>query len=294
MVCLNTVGVANLGAVVPYNDGTKQSITNPGGGDPPIIEALYPEDNAINIPANGFQLQVYIEDKEDHKFDWTITTNPDIGSAGQTGDSDGIKTCKLDYKKINCKNTYEWTVWASDGFSENTDTFTFTTDEYIPTTVKITVRVPFDGPTEVEMRTGNVDENVYNWTGLSHKVKIEWQVINEWQSPYNQTVRIRMAEWPQTPPFKLLRFWYTTGMIKIYNPKKDPEHRYPLERFNIIKVNVANESLNPPKYESGVEYLDIELAREQYIEMSYVTIHFRAGIFPNWVWGGLNFDPRDE
>ena len=291
LICLNTVLVAGVETSKIGNNDTFQLLSNPGTGNPPAIRDPYPEDNEEDIPANGFQLQIYIEDVEDHVFDWTITTSPDIGSAGQNADTDGVKTCTLDYLKINCQKTYKWTVWASDGTSENSKTYTFTTEEYIPTMANITVKVPFNGPTEVEIR--NVYETIYNWTGLSHKVKIEWQVINEWQSSYTENVRIRMGEWQQTAAFKLFQFWYTTGMVRIYYPVTDPNHEDPLGSFEIIKLTLSNQSSKPPIYESGVDYLDMELAWEQFIEIGIVAIHFRGKLVPNARWGGLSIDPRE-
>lgn len=95
--------------------------------DPPVLSSENPLDGSTSISLSQSQLSINIVDNEGDSFDWTITTNPDIGSANGNGESSGIKICSI--TGLQYDTTYTWTVYAKDsGSGESTQaSYTFKT-----------------------------------------------------------------------------------------------------------------------------------------------------------------------
>ena len=79
-------------------------------------------------------------------LDYTVTTDPDIGSGSDTGVSNGIYSIPI--SGVAYDTTYTWTVIVTDGTYQTIKTFNFTTrpEYYVPTITNIN---PSDGATDV-------------------------------------------------------------------------------------------------------------------------------------------------
>jgi predicted glutamine amidotransferase len=90
----------------------------------PIISNPNPANGATNVPIGLSKLSFDLLDYQNDLMDYTLTTNPDIGSATITGVASGthsISVSGLEYGKL-----YTWGVSVTDGTHETTATYTFT------------------------------------------------------------------------------------------------------------------------------------------------------------------------
>ncbi len=96
--------------------------------NPPVISNPDPFNGSSEVAINLTEISVTIEDPEGDNFDWSIVTDPNIGSASGSGESNGTKTC--DVSGLLYSTTYTWTVTANDvgGSGESiVEIYTFTT-----------------------------------------------------------------------------------------------------------------------------------------------------------------------
>jgi len=94
----------------------------------PVITSSSPSNGATGVSISISDLNINIFDPNSDNFDWTIETNPNIGSSSGTSESDGVKTCSI--SGLTEETTYTWYVNATDpsGSGEWTNnTYTFTT-----------------------------------------------------------------------------------------------------------------------------------------------------------------------
>ncbi len=144
---------------------------------PPVFSNENPLNGQPNVPVSTSSLSVYISDPEGDSYDWSITTNPDIGSSSSTGEYDGTKTCSI--SGLEYSTTYNWTVSATDtsGSGETTEeTYTFTTESEINNPPnKPTISGPTTAPAgaECEYTFNAVDPN-----GDDVKYHIDWDDSN--------------------------------------------------------------------------------------------------------------------
>jgi len=138
--------------------------------DPPICSNEEPPDGETDVSIDISELTVTIEDPDNDDIDWTITTNPDIGSASGTGETGGTKTCSI--SDLEYETTYTWTVTTTDpeGSGETTEKiYTFTTvGSNAP---EISYPNPTDGATEIELNQSELSVNIedpdgdtFDWT----------------------------------------------------------------------------------------------------------------------------------
>jgi hypothetical protein len=124
----------------PMSLYTFQIICSTAPNEPPLIFSENPADGSSNIPVSISSLEVTIQDSQDDIFDWTIESSPNIGSSGDTGASEGVKTCAV--SGLSYSTTYLWYVNATDptGSGEwRREIYTFITENpnqppYIPET----------------------------------------------------------------------------------------------------------------------------------------------------------------
>ncbi len=94
-----------------------------------VISMPSPVNGSTGIPVDIGMLSVNIVDSEGDRFDWSITTVPDIGSSSGTAEYGGFKTCNID-GPLMYNTSYKWFVSAVDYGSgrESRSVFVFTTD----------------------------------------------------------------------------------------------------------------------------------------------------------------------
>jgi hypothetical protein len=91
----------------------------------PVISDENPPSGTENIPVSLSELSFRISDADGDLMDYTVTTEPNIGSGSGTNKNDGVYTVQisdLDYDK-----SYSWTVSVTDGKSIVENEFSFFT-----------------------------------------------------------------------------------------------------------------------------------------------------------------------
>ena len=91
----------------------------------PSISSPSPGDGASGVSVSLSSLSVTIEDNED-TFNWTITTNPNMGSDSANDASNGSKTCSV--SGLSYDAYYTWTVRVTDATSWTNTTYDFTVE----------------------------------------------------------------------------------------------------------------------------------------------------------------------
>lgn len=125
-ISLNNVGVTNTTEYIPITvaNGT---ITISGGNHPPSFSSITPSNHSTNIPRTTSSLSLTIQDTEGDLFNWSIITNPNIGSSNGVNDHNGSKVCTI--TGLSYSTTYYWTVSCIDTGSNQwiNQTYWFTT-----------------------------------------------------------------------------------------------------------------------------------------------------------------------
>ena len=91
------------------------SIGNVQVAHAPLISNENPADGATSIAPSLSELSFHLVDPDGDLMDYTVTTNPDIGSDSATGVTDGTYTVPVSGLSYN--TTYEWTLSVTDGIS---------------------------------------------------------------------------------------------------------------------------------------------------------------------------------
>jgi len=102
----------------------------PPGPQAPKISEISPNDGAINVPITLTELSFKLTDYQCDPINYTVTTNPDIGSASGINVPNGRITVPV--SGLARSKTYTWTVTATDGTHTTIKTFKFSTTEQAP------------------------------------------------------------------------------------------------------------------------------------------------------------------
>ncbi|MBX5327281.1 DUF2341 domain-containing protein, partial [Candidatus Bathyarchaeota archaeon A05DMB-4] len=109
--------------------GAAEYVPPPGPAAPQITEPS-PIDGATNVPSTLSQLSFKLTDYQNNKMNYTVTTNPNIGTGSGKNVPNGKYTIPV--SGLTYSTTYTWIVTATDGTNTNTKTFTFTTSDLPP------------------------------------------------------------------------------------------------------------------------------------------------------------------
>jgi len=112
-----------------YRRGAAEYIPPPGCQEP-IIALINPLNNAEDVPLSLSQLEFTLTDYQHNLMNYTITTNPDIGSYTKINATNGKHT--LNITNLAPSTTYTWTINLTDGTNWTNKTFTFTTESLHP------------------------------------------------------------------------------------------------------------------------------------------------------------------
>ena len=93
--------------------------------NPATFSAVSPSNSSTRISTGLSSLSVVILDPDGHTFNWTIQTNPNIGSNSANNDSNGTKTCSI--SGLNFSTTYNWYLSCYDGYNWTNKTYNFKT-----------------------------------------------------------------------------------------------------------------------------------------------------------------------
>ncbi|MEM2262304.1 MAG: hypothetical protein QXK24_07625, partial [Ignisphaera sp.] len=103
---------------------------------PPKISEISPREGETNIPVTLSELSFKLIDYQNNLMNYTVTTNPNIGSASGTNVSSGT-IITVPVSGLTSLTTYTWTVRVTDGNYTTTRTFTFYTEGAVTLTIKI-------------------------------------------------------------------------------------------------------------------------------------------------------------
>ena len=173
----------------------------------PIVFLPSPTDSALNVSPTLSELSFNITDAQDDLMNYTVTTNPYIGSESRLNVSNGRYT--LIVNNLQYSTTYKWTVSVTDGMNQTDVTFRFTTLPSEPPTQ--------DDPILLTSQGGNITcynqttydsdgdkvTNIYNWykngastTNLLLPFDTNNTVIAKDYSGYNNNgIIVRGATW---------------------------------------------------------------------------------------------------
>ncbi len=91
----------------------------------PEISNPIPSNNQENIPTTLSDLSFQIQDDDKELMNYSVTTNPFIGSGSKNNIGNGIHSIPVN--GLQPSTTYTWTVTATDGKDTTTNIFSFTT-----------------------------------------------------------------------------------------------------------------------------------------------------------------------
>ena len=111
--------------VTDGKDTTTKTLTFTTEPIAPIISNPLPKNNAQFIPIWTLNLSFDLEDYQGDLMDWTVETQPDIGSAAATGVGNGSYTVPI--SDLDYFTSYKWFVNATDGTHLTRRTYAFKT-----------------------------------------------------------------------------------------------------------------------------------------------------------------------
>ena len=97
---------------------------------PPVISDENPPSGTSNVPISLSELSFRISDPDGDRMDYTVTTDPNVGSGSGNNKQNGVYTVSisdLEYEKI-----YRWNVEVTDGNFVVEKEFSFITEELPP------------------------------------------------------------------------------------------------------------------------------------------------------------------
>jgi hypothetical protein len=129
-----SVAVSGLESLTTYSwtieltdgmDITKKTLTFTTEPVAPVISNPLPKDNAEFISVETMSLSFDLMDHQGDVMDWTVETQPDIGSGAATGVKDG--RCMVAINGLDYFTSYKWFVNVTDGEHWTRKTYNFRT-----------------------------------------------------------------------------------------------------------------------------------------------------------------------
>ena len=95
----------------------------------PTISNISPSNGSTGVSISTSSLSVTITDGEGDNFNWSIVTNPDIGSNSGNNASNGAKSCSI--SGLSYSSTYYWNISVIDTGNSSwiNSTYSFTTED---------------------------------------------------------------------------------------------------------------------------------------------------------------------
>jgi len=126
MIRLVDAGITNETNYLPLTI-ENLSFTINSSYDGPFMRSPSPTDQSMDVSIDLSHLQLSLFHTNESTFNYSITTHPDIGNLSGTLSEDGMVTIPV--SGLDYKTTYDWMVSLDDGFTMNTSTFSFTTED---------------------------------------------------------------------------------------------------------------------------------------------------------------------
>ncbi len=112
---------------------TREAVYVPSPEQPPRISEILPNDGATSVSVSLSELSFKLTDYQSDPMNYTVTTNPNIGSASDINVPNGKITIPVSV--LAPSTTYTWTATATDGTHTTTRTFTFYTEGNVTLTI---------------------------------------------------------------------------------------------------------------------------------------------------------------
>ncbi len=126
LIQLVNVGITNETNYLPLTIENLSLIIN-SSYDGPYMSSPSPTDQSTGVSTDLSHLQISLFHTNGSTFNYSITTSPGIGSLSGNLSDDGIVTVSV--SELAYESSYDWTVFLDDGFTINTSTFSFTTED---------------------------------------------------------------------------------------------------------------------------------------------------------------------
>ncbi len=161
---LNNVGVTNSVGYIPIaitNGSVKVSLQS---NSPPVYESASPANRSTNIPISTSSLSVTIRDPNGDAFNYTIQTQPNVGSVSVRGTHNGTKQCTISGLKY--ATTYRWYVNTTDGKTWKRNWYTFTTASAPSGSLfSLSGIIPSNGSRNIQLSTSTLSVTIQNSKG---------------------------------------------------------------------------------------------------------------------------------
>ncbi len=93
----------------------------------PVVSNPNITNNSEGVSIDTTLLNVTIEDPDGDTFNWTIETQPDIGTNNSNDNNNGSKNCSI--SGLTCNTTYTWYINVTDGVNETNISYNFKTED---------------------------------------------------------------------------------------------------------------------------------------------------------------------
>jgi hypothetical protein len=134
----------------------------------PEISDAQPADREQNVPLTTTNLQFRIQDADADLMSYTVTTNPDIGSANGNLKPFGVYTVPI--SGLVDLTQYTWHIQVTDGKETTDQTLTFTTEAIAPI---ISNPMPADGERDVPMDLAQLQFSLKDYQGDAMDYTVE-------------------------------------------------------------------------------------------------------------------------
>ncbi|MBE3139692.1 MAG: hypothetical protein IMZ53_03810, partial [Thermoplasmata archaeon] len=134
----------------------------------PEISDVLPADGGQNIPLSISELQFRIQDADGDLMSYTVTTEPDIGSASGNLKPFGVYTVPV--SGLVDLTKYTWHIQVTDGKDTTEETMTFTTEAIAPI---ISNPIPADGERDVPMDIPSLQFTLKDYQGDAMDYTVE-------------------------------------------------------------------------------------------------------------------------
>jgi hypothetical protein len=113
-----------------FSTATAENIIPWPPNRPPVILGEDPPDGTIDVPLSISELSFSLTDYDGDRMNYTVTTNPYIGSDSEQNVKDG--KFSIDITGLESNTEYSWTIAVSDGEDTTEETNTFKTELEAP------------------------------------------------------------------------------------------------------------------------------------------------------------------
>ncbi len=215
----------------------------------PEITPMYPESNSENIPIDTTEICFQLYDANDDMMNYSISTNPDIGSASAQNAQSGEYSFSIE--NLQGTKDYSWTITVDDGDKTSEETYFFSTEKHAPEILDI---YPKDDETCIPIETDELVFSVSDPQEDSMTVTVETtpNIGSYSQSGLNDcVVKVPISDLEKNNEYK----WFI-------NATDGENWKREIYTFNTENIHVFN------PFQEGWQYCKEISINEQYVQKS--------------------------